>query len=151
MLSHKKSLDILRKTNALLEGHFILSSGLHSSKYIQCAKLLSYPSKAEKICKSLALKIKKNKRRIKLSEKDLHKRSKLKSLIMDKKTSIDDRFQAQLKLSKLRRNGARTRVRNRCELTGRPRGYHKRVRLSRIALRDLASKGQIPGMNKSSW
>ena len=57
MLSHKKSLDILRKTNALLEGHFILSSGLHSSKYVQCAKLLSYPSKAEKICKSLALKI----------------------------------------------------------------------------------------------
>ena len=95
--------------------------------------------------------IEKNKRRIKLSEKDLQKRSKLKSLIMDKKTSIDDRFQAQLKLSKLRRNGARTRVRNRCELTGRPRGYHKRVRLSRIALRDLASKGQIPGMNKSSW
>ena len=60
MLSHKKSLDILRKTNALLEGHFILSSGLHSSKYIQCAKLLSHPSKAEKICKSLAFKIKKN-------------------------------------------------------------------------------------------
>ncbi len=60
MLSHKKSLDILRKTNALLEGHFILSSGLHSSKYIQCAKLLSYPSIAEKICKSLAYKIKKN-------------------------------------------------------------------------------------------
>ena len=59
MLSHKKSLDILRKTNALLEGHFILSSGLHSSKYIQCAKLLSYPSIAEKICKSLAFKIKK--------------------------------------------------------------------------------------------
>jgi len=60
MLSHKKSLDILRKTNALLEGHFILSSGLHSSKYIQCAKLLSYPSIAEKICKSLAFKIKRN-------------------------------------------------------------------------------------------
>ena len=59
MLSHKKSLDILRKTNALLEGHFILSSGLHSSKYIQCAKLLSFPHKAEKICKSLAGKIKK--------------------------------------------------------------------------------------------
>ncbi len=59
MLSHKKSLDILRKTNALLEGHFVLSSGLHSSKYIQCAKLLSFPNKAEKICKSLAEKIKK--------------------------------------------------------------------------------------------
>ena len=60
MLSHKKSLDILRKTNALLEGHFILSSGLHSSKYIQCAKLLSFPSIAEKICKQLAFKIRKN-------------------------------------------------------------------------------------------
>ena len=59
MLSHKKSLDILRKTNALLEGHFVLSSGLHSSKYIQCAKLLSFPDRAEKICKSLARKIKK--------------------------------------------------------------------------------------------
>ena len=58
MLSLKKSLNILRKTNALLEGHFVLSSGLHSSKYIQCAKLLSHPNKADKICKSLALKIK---------------------------------------------------------------------------------------------
>ena len=60
MLSHKKSLDILKKTDALLEGHFVLSSGLHSSKYIQCAKLLSYPYKAKLICKSLAKKIKKN-------------------------------------------------------------------------------------------
>ena len=60
MLSHKKSLDILKKTDALKEGHFILSSGLHSSKYIQCAKLLSFPHKAEQICKSLASKIKKN-------------------------------------------------------------------------------------------
>jgi orotate phosphoribosyltransferase len=59
MLSHKKSLDILRETNALLEGHFVLSSGLHSTKYIQCAKLLSFPSRAEKICKSLSKKIKK--------------------------------------------------------------------------------------------
>ena len=66
MLSHKKSLDILRKTNALLEGHFVLSSGLHSSKYIQCAKLLSHPSKAEKICKSLSYKIKKKFKKIDL-------------------------------------------------------------------------------------
>ena len=66
MLSHKKSLNILKKTNALLEGHFVLSSGLHSPKYIQCAKLLSYPSKAEKICKSLAFKIKKNFRKFDL-------------------------------------------------------------------------------------
>ena len=66
MLSHKKSLDILRKTNALLEGHFVLSSGLHSSKYVQCAKLLSFPTKAEKICKALAFKIKKNFKKIDL-------------------------------------------------------------------------------------
>ena len=66
MLSHKKSLNILRKTNALLEGHFVLSSGLHSSKYIQCAKLLSYPHLAEKICKSLANKIRKSCKRIDL-------------------------------------------------------------------------------------
>ena len=66
MLSHKKSLDILRKTNALLEGHFVLSSGLHSSKYVQCAKLLSFPKKAELVCKSLANKIKKNFKKIDL-------------------------------------------------------------------------------------
>ena len=66
MLSHKKSLNILRKTDALLEGHFVLSSGLHSSKYIQCAKLLSYPHLADKICKSLAIKIKKNFKKIDL-------------------------------------------------------------------------------------
>ena len=95
--------------------------------------------------------IEKNKRRIRLAEQDLTKRLGLKELIMNKNTSMDDRFQAQLKLSKMRRNGARSRIRNRCEMTGRPRGYHKRVKLSRIALRELASKGQIPGMNKSSW
>jgi len=66
MLSHKKSLNILKKTNALLEGHFVLSSGLHSSKYIQCAKLLSFPAEAEKICRSLAYKIKKNFKKIDL-------------------------------------------------------------------------------------
>ena len=66
MLSHKKSLNILKKTNALLEGHFVLSSGLHSSKYIQCAKLLSFPNLADKICKSLANKIKKNFKKIDL-------------------------------------------------------------------------------------
>ena len=95
--------------------------------------------------------IEKNKRRIALAAKDLSKRKMLKDLIMNKNTSIDDRFQAQLKLAKMRRNGARSRIRNRCELTGRPRGFHKRVKLSRIALRELASQGQIPGMNKSSW
>jgi len=66
MLSHKKSLNILKKTNALLDGHFVLSSGLHSSKYIQCAKLLSFPANAKSICKSLANKIKKNFKKIDL-------------------------------------------------------------------------------------
>ena len=66
MLSHKKSLNILKKTNALLEGHFVLSSGLHSSKYIQCAKLLSYPFLADKICRSLAIKIRKKYKKIDL-------------------------------------------------------------------------------------
>ena len=66
MLSHKKSLNILKKTNALLEGHFVLSSGLHSSKYVQCAKLLSFPKKAEVVCKSLANKIKKNFKKVDL-------------------------------------------------------------------------------------
>ena len=95
--------------------------------------------------------IEKNKRRIILSSQDLSKRQVLKDLIMNKDTPIDERFQAQMKLAKMRRNGARSRIRNRCALTGRPRGFHNRVKLSRIALRDLASHGQIPGMNKSSW
>ena len=95
--------------------------------------------------------IEKNKRRIILSSHDLSKRQALKDLIMNKNTPIDERFQAQMKLAKMRRNGARSRIRNRCALTGRPRGFHNRVKLSRIALRDLASHGQIPGMNKSSW
>ena len=95
--------------------------------------------------------IEKNKRRIILSSQDLSKRQVLKDLIMNKNTPIDERFQAQMKLAKMRRNGARSRIRNRCTLTGRPRGFHNRVKLSRIALRDLASHGQIPGMNKSSW
>ena len=95
--------------------------------------------------------IEKNKKRITLSSQDLSKRQVLKDLIMNKNTPIDERFQAQMKLAKMRRNGARSRIRNRCALTGRPRGFHNRVKLSRIALRDLASHGQIPGMNKSSW
>ena len=95
--------------------------------------------------------IEKNKRRIILSSQDLSKRQALKGLIMNKNTPIDERFQAQMKLAKMRRNGARSRIRNRCTLTGRPRGFHNRVKLSRIALRDLAYHGQIPGMNKSSW
>ena len=95
--------------------------------------------------------IEKNKSRIKKVEKYRKKRAELKKLIMNKKTSQEDRFEAVMKLSSLPRNSSSIRVRNRCELSGRPRGFYRRVKLSRIALRELAASGQIPGMTKASW
>ena len=95
--------------------------------------------------------IEKNKSRIKKVEKFRNKRIELKKVIMDKKTSQEDRFEAVMKLSSLPRDGSAIRVRNRCELSGRPRGFYRRVKLSRIALRELAASGQIPGMTKASW
>tara|TARA_E500000178_G_C16632933_1_gene578499 strand:+ start:89 stop:394 length:306 start_codon:yes stop_codon:yes gene_type:complete len=95
--------------------------------------------------------IEKNKTRIKKVAKFIEKRKILKEIIMNKKTSAEDRFQAVTKLASLPRNGCAVRIRNRCELSGRPRGFYRRVRLSRIALRDLAASGQIPGMIKASW
>ena len=95
--------------------------------------------------------INKNNRRIKLSDKFLKKRKALKKIIMDKKISLEERFKAQQKLSKLPRNSAKSRIRNRCEITGRPHGVYRKLRISRIALRELALKGKIPGMTKSSW
>ena len=95
--------------------------------------------------------IEKNKTRIKKVEKYAEKRKQLKKIIMNKETSAEDRFQAVIKLSSLPKNGCAVRIRNRCELSGRPRGFYRRVRLSRIALRDLAASGQIPGMIKASW
>ena len=75
----------------------------------------------------------------------------MQQIIKNRKLPLDERFNAQLKLSKLPKNSARTRIRNRCEITGRPHGVYRKLRISRIALRDLASKGKIPGMTKSSW
>ena len=95
--------------------------------------------------------INKNNRRIKLSDKFYEKRKKLKQTIMNKKLSFEERFKAQQKLSKLPRNSAKTRVRNRCEITGRPHGVYRKLRISRIALRQLGLQGKIPGMIKSSW
>ena len=95
--------------------------------------------------------IQKNLKRIKLSKKFHKKRQELKKIINNKKLPLEERFEAQLKLSKLPRNSARTRIRNRCEITGRPHGYYRKLRVSRIALRDLALSGKIPGMTKSSW
>lgn len=93
----------------------------------------------------------KNMRRIKLVERYADKRARLKALARDKSLPMEDRFEAQLRLAELPRNSAPTRVRNRCQVTGRPRGYYRKFKMSRISLRDLASAGQIPGMVKSSW
>ena len=95
--------------------------------------------------------IQKNLKRIRLAKKFLKKREDLKKIIKDKKLPLAERFAAQLKIAKLPRNSAKTRIRNRCEITGRPHGVYRKLRISRIALRDLASKGKIPGMTKSSW
>ena len=95
--------------------------------------------------------INKNNRRIKLSDKYFKKRLKLKKIIMDKKKSLEERFKAQQKLSKLPRNSAKVRVMNRCQITGRPHGVYRKLKISRIALRQLGLEGKIPGMVKSSW
>ena len=95
--------------------------------------------------------IQKNLKRIKLVKKFAKKREELKKIIKNRKLPLEERFQAQLKLSKLPRNSAKIRIRNRCEITGRPHGVYRKLKISRIALRDLASKGKIPGMTKSSW
>ena len=95
--------------------------------------------------------INKNNKRIKLSDKFYKKRLKLKKLIMDKKLSLEERFKAQQKLSKLPRNSAKVRVMNRCQITGRPHGVYRKLKISRIALRQLGLEGKIPGMVKSSW
>ena len=95
--------------------------------------------------------INKNKSRIKLSDKLFKKRQALKKIIMDKKISLEDRFKAQQKLSNLPRNSAKNRVMNRCEITGRPHGVYRKLKISRIALRQLGLQGKIPGLVKSSW
>ncbi len=95
--------------------------------------------------------INKNNRRIKLSDKFYKKRNELKKIIMNKKLALDERFVAQQKLSKLPRNSAKNRVRNRCQITGRPHAVYRKLKISRIALRKLGLEGKIPGMIKSSW
>jgi small subunit ribosomal protein S14 len=95
--------------------------------------------------------IEKEKHRKALNKQYKERRKKLKVTIMDKDTSMEDRFTAVMKLAKLPRNSAANRQRNRCELTGRPRGNYRKFKLCRIKIRELASNGQIPGMIKSSW
>ena len=95
--------------------------------------------------------VNKNNKRIKLSDKFYEKRKKLKKVIMDKNVPLDERFKAQQKLSNLPRNSSRTRIMNRCQITGRPHGVYRKLKISRIALRKLGLEGKIPGMIKSSW
>ena len=95
--------------------------------------------------------INKNNKRIKLSDKYFKKREKFKKIIMNKKLPLEERFKAQQKLSKLPRNSAKVRVMNRCQITGRPHGVYRKLKISRIALRQLGLQGKIPGLVKSSW
>lgn len=95
--------------------------------------------------------VQKNKYREKLTAQHAKKRAKLKAVVMDRETPIEDRFEASIKLAEMPRNGAKVRIRLRCELTGRPRGNYRKFKLSRNQLRDLANKGQLPGVVKASW
>ncbi len=95
--------------------------------------------------------VEKNDRRRKLVARDAAKRAALKAIIKNRDLPIEERFKATLKLAEMPRNGAKIRVRNRCEVSGRPRGYYRKLRMSRIALRDLGSTGKVPGIVKSSW
>ncbi|MBZ0164742.1 MAG: 30S ribosomal protein S14 [Notoacmeibacter sp.] len=93
----------------------------------------------------------KNKRREKLVDRFAAKRASLKAIVNDRSKPMDERFRAQLKLNELPRNSSKTRLRNRCEISGRPRGYYRKLKMSRIALRELGSQGLVPGLVKSSW
>jgi small subunit ribosomal protein S14 len=95
--------------------------------------------------------IERDKKRRRLAEKYKARRMRLKAIAVDRSLPAEERFAARLKLAELPRNSSPTRIRNRCDLSGRPRGYYRKLRMSRIALRDLGSEGLIPGMIKSSW
>ena len=95
--------------------------------------------------------VERNNKRKKLVSKYAARRAKLKAIALDENLPLEERYEARLKLAELPRNSAENRVRNRCEVTGRPRGYYRKLKMSRIALRELGNLGRIPGMVKSSW
>ncbi len=95
--------------------------------------------------------INKNNKRIMMSNKFYKRRKNLKKIIMNKQLPLEERFKAQQKLSKMPRNSAKNRIMNRCQITGRPHGVYRKLKISRIALRQLGLEGKIPGMVKSSW
>jgi small subunit ribosomal protein S14 len=95
--------------------------------------------------------VEKNARRRKMVAQYANRRAALKAIIMDRSKPMEERFAAQLKLAQIPRNSSKTRIRNRCAVTGRPRGYYRKLNMSRIALRELGSLGKVPGLVKSSW
>ena len=95
--------------------------------------------------------VQRNEKRRRMAKKFSSKRTRLKAIATDGSLTLEERFNARLKLAELPRNSSVNRIRNRCEVTGRPRGFYRKLKMSRIALRDLASNGQVPGMVKSSW
>lgn len=95
--------------------------------------------------------VQRDKKRRRMTAQQAERRAELKAVVMDRTTSPEERFEASLKLAVLPRNGSKVRIHNRCEVTGRPRGVYRKFKLGRVMLRKLASKGQIPGMVKSSW
>ena len=95
--------------------------------------------------------VEKNEHRRKLVAQQAAKRARLKAIVNDKSLPIEDRFQASLKLAEMPRNSAKIRIRNRCEVTGRPRAFYRKLKMSRVALRELGNQGMIPGLVKSSW
>jgi len=117
--------------------------------HISNLKIINEKKKTTKMAKLSS--INKNNKRIKLSDKLYKKRTELKKIVMNKKISLEERFKAQQKLSKLPRNSAKIRVMNRCQITGRPHGVYRKLKISRIALRQLGLQGKIPGLVKSSW
>jgi small subunit ribosomal protein S14 len=95
--------------------------------------------------------IEKNNRRRRMTAQFAGKRTALKATALDESLTLEERFEARLKLAELPRNSSAVRIRNRCEITGRPRGYYRKLKMSRIAMRDLGSAGMVPGLVKSSW
>ena len=131
----------------------IVTTSKNKEATIELLKEFNFPITNKKNWGYMAKKssIQKNLKRIKLAKKFAKKREALKRIINNKKLDLSERFEAQLKLNKLPKNSSKIRIRNRCEVSGRPHGVYRKLKISRIALRDMASSGKIPGLTKSSW
>ena len=131
----------------------IVTNNSSKQSTLELLKEFNFPINTKKNWGYMAKKsaIQKNLKRIKLHKRYAAKRAKLKKIIKNKKLELSERFAAQLKLNKLPKNSLKIRIRNRCEVSGRPHGVYRKLKISRIALRDMASSGKIPGIIKSSW